>query len=123
MSKYLTVLLLAFFVANPVFSQQENTEGDEDVYSEDLNTDEQEFDSSAFQGPLVYATGLFPDHSSLKVQLGGPVPVLMGIANYGTELVNISSLGGYFVHPKDPSFYIQNVTFCFTNDCLNCLYG
>jgi hypothetical protein len=80
---------------------------DEQVYEED------EEDSTMQQqqlGPMVYATGLLPDHRDLKVQLGGPVPVLVGIANLGKETINVSSIGGYFCHPRDPNFFVQNFT-------------
>jgi hypothetical protein len=62
--------ILALMITAAIVCAQEEEE--EEFVHEGEEAQEQ------FAGPMVYATGLLPDHRDLKVNLGGPVPVLMG---------------------------------------------
>jgi len=58
--------------------------------------------------PPIYATGFFPEYRDNRLHVGGPISVMVGVANYANEWVNVSHIGAYFCHPNDPNYYLQN---------------
>jgi len=107
----LFVLLVLFAVtvrasSEDGFEEELSVQEEEDLVipdvQEQLNPVQTAYDS-------ILLFSITPENENKKSTLGSTIGTLMTASNIGKFPLNLTMVGGYFVHPQDQTFVLQNV--------------